>query len=92
MKYSIGVYSAKMAANTGTIIYLDENGKEVEVVGVYTSLEEATQCRWDDVVIVSECLVKYLREEKRPAIYNVRKTPRMPVFQNKVEQNTKYEY
>ena len=59
----IGVYSQKAVTfGCGTTIWLTENGKEVEVTGVYSSEAQArSQERWRDLVVVGK-VVRFLRD------------------------------
>ena len=57
-----GYYSKIASESYGSCFYSDTNGKEVEVTGVYNSVEQAEEMyKWADKVCVGE-VVKYLRE------------------------------
>lgn len=66
----IGYFSEKAAAAVGSGIFLDENGKEVEVTATYTSTYAGQEYKWDDKVLVSECLVKRIRNGRPPTDLN----------------------
>ncbi len=61
--YLVGVYSQKaVTCGCGTSIWLTEGGKEVEVIGVYSSEAQArSQERWKDLVVVGR-VVRFLRQ------------------------------
>lgn len=57
----IGLYSAKAAKQFGSSIYLDRFGNEVEVTCVAANPEFIKEYCWEDTIVVSVSLDKWLR-------------------------------
>ena len=57
----IGLYSERMAADAGTIFYLDSAGNAVEVTAVHRTDEGdwRESYAWPDMAVVSADLVRY---------------------------------
>ena len=65
MKTYIGVFSQKARNEYGSVIYLSVEGKEVEVTGVYRTIDEANDYGWDDKVIIDVPLVSWVRDGRK---------------------------
>lgn len=61
---TVGIYSAAAAEIHGTAIFIDKSGNEVEVTYVCRSPEYIKKYNWDDAVVVSTSLYKWLRDGK----------------------------